>query len=184
MKTTVRVLPAGRAHAKTRKHRSRPIPKWLKHSSELEAVARSRCLMLLSVLSGERPVTEAIAEAKISRGTYYQLETRALRAMLAVLNPLAVSAPNGAVELSAASARIAQLEAQVKRLEQDKRRAQRLWLLTRKWLRAPVTSGHRGRWPRTRPARAMSPVVSLPPSTPRTPSSDAPSSRPPGVRSP
>ena len=82
---------AGTAGVRVRKHRRRPAPRWLKSSKEVEAVARSRCLMLLSVLSGEVPVTDAITQAKISRATYYQLETRALQAMLAALNPLAAS---------------------------------------------------------------------------------------------
>lgn len=101
--------------------------------------------MVLSVLSGETPVTDAIREAKISRGTYYQMETRALNAMLAALNPLASSAQNGAPDLSAATARITQLEAQLKTLEQERRRAQRLLLLTRKSIRGPVSRGRRGR---------------------------------------
>ncbi len=49
--------------------------------------------------------------------------------------------------------RIGQLEGQVKRLEQEKRRTQRLLLLTRKSLRAPLTTGHRGRWPNGRGVR-------------------------------
>ena len=35
--------------------------------------------MILEVLSGEKPVTDAIEQAKISRGHYYQLEERALK---------------------------------------------------------------------------------------------------------
>jgi polyhydroxyalkanoate synthesis regulator phasin len=104
--------------------------------------------MVLSVLSGEKPVTDAIGEAKISRGTYYQFETRALKAMLAALNPLASASDTGSADLSAAAARIEALEAQVSRLEQEKRRTQRLLLLTRKSIRAPVTTGRRGRLPR------------------------------------
>lgn len=150
---TARTAPAGRTAARSRKHRPRPVPKWLTHSTEIEAVARSRCLLLLSVLSGEVPVSDAIAQAKISRGTYYQLETRALQAMLAALSPLASSAPDGSVDLSATTHRIAQLEQLVRRLEQEKRRTQRLWLLTRKTLRAPVMTGQRGRPPKGRRAR-------------------------------
>jgi hypothetical protein len=103
--------------------------------------------MVLSVLSGEKPVTDAIASAKISRGTYYQMESRALNAMLAALNPLAATADNGAADLSLAVSRIAELQARLKTLEQEKRRAERLLLLTRKSLKAPVTTGRRGRWP-------------------------------------
>jgi hypothetical protein len=111
-------------------------------------VARSRALMVLSVLSGEKPVTDAIKEAKLSRGTYYQLETRALNAMLSGLNPLGSSSSTGALELSAAASRIAELEARVERLEREKRRTERLLLLTRKSIRAPVMLGRRGRPPK------------------------------------
>lgn len=129
-----------------KKPRRRRTPSWLNHP-EFDAVARSRCLMLLSVLSGEKSVTEAIKEAKIYRPTYYQLETRALNAMLAALNPLAPR--GGSADLSAAAARIEQLQRQVKHLEQEKRRTQRLLLLTRKSIRAPLTTGRRGRPPKS-----------------------------------
>jgi hypothetical protein len=145
--STLRTPRAGAGEGKPRKHRRRPIPNWLERS-ELDAIARSRCLMVLSVLSGEKPVTDAIGAAKISRGTYYQLETRALRAMLAALNPLASSSETGAADLAAAAARIEALQGQVSRLEQDKRRTQRLLLLTRKSIRAPVTTGRPGRRPK------------------------------------
>lgn len=45
-------------------------------------MAHGRCLMLLSVLSGQKTVTRAIEEAKISRALYYQLELRALKGMM------------------------------------------------------------------------------------------------------
>jgi hypothetical protein len=151
----------GRTDGQHRRHRPRVVPKWLRSSTQLEAVARSRCLMMLSVLSGETPVTDAIAQAKISRATYYQLETRALKAMLAAMNPLASSSASGAADLSTAVGRIAQLEAQVKRLEQDKRRSQRLLLLVRKSIRAPVTRGHRGRWPKRSHCVSDAPGASL-----------------------
>jgi hypothetical protein len=146
-----RAAPAGTVGGRRRKGRPRPTPKWLSGTSEVDQVARSRCVLLLSVLSGEIPVTQAIASAKISRATYYQWETRALRAMLAALNPLASSAADGSADLSAATARIGQLEGTLKRLEQDKRRSQRLLLLTRKAMRgASLKSAHRGRWPKAR----------------------------------
>jgi hypothetical protein len=113
--------------------------------------------MLLSVLSGETPVTDAIERAKISRATYYQLETRALKAMLTAMNPLASNTADGAQDLTAATGRIAQLEAQVQRLEQQKRRTQRLLLLTRKSIRAPIAMRLRTRHPRGRPVRSDAP---------------------------
>ena len=176
------------AHAGTtggrRKHRARPLPKWVKHSSELDAVARSRCLLVLSVLSGETPVSDAIVQAKISRGTYYHLETRALKAMLAALNPLATSATDGSADLSAAAERIEHLEATVKRLEQDHRRAQRLLLLSRKSLRVPITGPRRGRPPRTAsPASSEAGPGGSPRSTTRRPASATSAPTPPGASS-
>lgn len=126
--------------ARHRKNRSRPTPKWLLTAENLDAIAKARCLMVLRVLSGEQPVTEAIVEAKISRGTYYQLETRALNAMLSALNPLA--SPDGTPDLTSPAKQIEQLQEKVKRLEQEKRRAERLLFMTRKVIRpTPVTTG-------------------------------------------
>jgi hypothetical protein len=87
-------------------------------------------MMVLSVLSGETPVSDAIAQAKISRGTYYQLETRALNAMLSALNPLATAKRRAPPDLSAH--RIEALTERIKALEQDKRRMRRLMMLARK----------------------------------------------------
>lgn len=101
--------------------------------------------MLLSVLSGEKPVTEAIAQAKISRNTYYQMETRALNAMLAALNPIA-SLKDKEPDLGA---KVEELKERIRKLEQEKRRAQRLLLLTRKSAWAPLTLPWRGRLPRS-----------------------------------
>lgn len=156
-----RVRRVGKADDGRRKPRPRPVPKWLMKAEALDAVARSRCLLVLSVLSGALPVTEAIAEAKIARGTYYQLETRALKAMLAALNPLAASGADGAPDLSQASCRIEALEAQVKKLVQEKRRAERLLMLTRKTLRTPVLAERRGRMP-TAPPSILRPLRRLP----------------------
>lgn len=141
--------PDGAPAHRPRKHRSRPVPKWLVEI-EMESIARSRCLMVLSVLSGEKPVTDAVAEAKISRGTYYQLETRALRAMLAVLNPMGKPpAASEAQDLAKARKRIDELEVQIEILRREKRRAERLLLLTRKSATtAPVTT-RRGRPPKS-----------------------------------
>jgi hypothetical protein len=125
-----RARRAGTVGDGRRRRRRRPMPKWLKDPVRLNAVAHSRCMMVLSVLSGETPVTEAIAQAKISRGTYYQLEARALKAMLSALNPLAATQKRAPADLSAT--RIQALMEQVRALEQDKRRMKRLLLLGRK----------------------------------------------------
>jgi hypothetical protein len=124
----------------------------LKSAEGLEAIGRSRCLMLLSVLSGEKAVTDAIREARISRGLYYQLETRALKAMLVALNPMASVRQEGSSDLSAAAARIEDLQAKLTRSQQDQRRTQRVLLLTRKSMRAPLRTGLRGRLPGSIPS--------------------------------
>ena len=123
--------PKRRSESKprTRKRRARPVPKWIKEKQELDEMARRRCLLILSVLSGEKPVSDAIAESGLSRNTYYKLEERALDAMLAALGPT----PPG--RKADQSAEIAALEAKLARLEEDKRRAERLLLLTRKVVR-------------------------------------------------
>ncbi len=115
-----------RASAK-RRAKSRGTPKWLTEE-EMDAMARRRCLTILSVLSGETSVSEAVAQQRIARQTYYQMEERGLRAMLAALVPTTTEA--GAP--TSPEQKIAQLETKVARLEQSKRRLERLLLLTRK----------------------------------------------------
>jgi hypothetical protein len=115
------------ASSHQRRHRSRPLPKWLKERQDLDEMARGRCLLVLSVLSGEKPVTDAITESGMSRNTYYQLEERALEAMVQALGPS--PAPGRKPD---PAARIAELETKLAGLEQEKRRAERLLLLTRK----------------------------------------------------
>jgi hypothetical protein len=123
-----------------RKRRKRPVPGWISKSKELDEMAKRRCLLVLSVLSGEKPVTEAIEQAQISRPLYYDLETRALRAMLQALTPQQAPAEGPAATTPAQ--RIAALEAKVVRLERDKRRAERLLLLTRHVVKSgPLTTG-------------------------------------------
>jgi hypothetical protein len=132
-----------------RKRRPRPTPRWLTRRPDLDEMAKRRCLLVLSVLSGERPVSDVIEEAQISRPMYYQLEERALRAMLLALTPGA-SEP-GATE---PAKRVAELEERVAQLEADKRRSERLLLLTRKVLKGPMKMAV-GR-PRKNPASASS----------------------------
>lgn len=148
-----------------RKNRSRPTPKWLKTSPDMDKVAQSRCLMVLSVLSGEKPVSDAISEVGISRGTYYQLETRALSAMLRALGPGAEETEDGSPQRQ-----VAKLEKKVKLLEQAKRRAERLLLMTRRVM-GPVktrsTTSGRGPLRNSRrrkksPAAKPSPSPSIP----------------------
>ena len=91
-----------------RARRSRPTPRWLMTKTDLDVVARNRVMLVLSVLSGERPVTTAIEEAGISRGFYYQLETKALNAMLLALAPGTDGEPSP--DATGLHARIKQLE--------------------------------------------------------------------------
>jgi hypothetical protein len=114
-----------------RKHRMRPTPKWLQEQQDLDEVARKRCLMILSVLSGERSVTEVIMEAGISRQSYYDFETRALQAILRALVPGAGTDSSP----TTAEKRVTELEQRLKQVESEKRRAERLLLLTRKVMR-------------------------------------------------
>ena len=181
-----------------RRHRARPTPRWLKAQQDVDDMARRRTLLVLGVLSGETPVTDAIAEAGVSRGLYYQLEERALRAMLRALAPGAQVKGEGEADTGADGylRRIGELEARLKVLETEKRRAERLLLLTRKVLpRGPISSG-RGRPPKalaltkTPPSSTSSgPKLSTPSprTTPRTASSPLPASSspmPPGARAP
>jgi transposase-like protein len=120
---------------------------------------------VLSVLSGEKPVTAAIAELGISRPLYYQLESKALIAMLTALAPgaSASTSPNEATPAH----RVAALEQKVSELEQDKRRLERLLFLTRKVLPpGPVTMpGKRGRPRRDSLAAGPGPVLGIAPKT-------------------
>lgn len=147
-----------------RKRRARPTPRWLKEAPAdgPEAVAQRRCLLILSVLSGEQPVTDAIEATGVSRQLYYQLEERALKAMLHSLLPTSEGRED--VETSLAG-QVQSLQVRVAQLETEKRRAERLLLLTRKVMKpGPVKLGKGGRRPRSsvdagrsasRPARPM-----------------------------
>src|SRR5438552_1953456 len=158
-----------------RRHRSRPTPKWLQKQDELDAIAQRRTLMVLEVLSGQKPVTDAIAEAQISRGHYYQLEERALKAILEAMEPGA--SPGRAPE---ATTRLLQMEERVKQLEKEKRRLERLLSMTRKVLRPGPMKTSLGR-PRSARAGKSDSVPSMQAKTSRA--SDSPiSSSDPSIR--
>jgi hypothetical protein len=127
--------PESPSPIRKRKNRARPTPKWLVTQKDLDEIARRRCVMILTVLSGVEPVTDVIEREKISRPLYYQLETKAVRAMLGVLTPGAEPDGRGA----GMTKQIALLETKVKRLEQEKRRAERLLFLTKQVIKGPVT---------------------------------------------
>lgn len=175
MKSTTRTRPASKPIR--RKPRLRGTPKWLLARQDLDDLARRRCLLILSVLSGERAVTDAIAEAGMSRQSYYNLEEQALRAMLAALTPFGQDAASTA---ESPAKRVAELQQKVQKLEREKRRGERLLFLARKVVKCgPMTTG--GGWPRGRPrssttpgpkpsrgssSKLVTPVASAPPSTP------------------
>lgn len=137
-----RPLPA----TSTRKRRSRPTPRWLTKKTDLDEVARNRVMLVLSVLSGETPVSTAIEQSGISRGFYYQLETKALNAMLLALAPGAESDPSP--DATGLHQRIKDLEDKVTRAEQAQRRAERLLFVQRKLSAGPVKT-QRGRPPKS-----------------------------------
>lgn len=123
--------------------RSRRTPRWLTRKTDLDAVARNRVMMVLAVLSGAKPVTTAIGEAGISRGFYYQLETKAINAMLLALAPGSDGASSP--DATGLHQRIRDLEAKVERAEQDKRRAERLLHMQQKVMGSGPVKTARGR---------------------------------------
>lgn len=127
----------------SRKRRSRPTPRWLLSQPDLNEIARNRVLLVLSVLSGEKPVTSAIEESGISRGFYYQLETKALNAMLLALAPGADS--DASPDATGLHQRIRQLEDKLEKAESAQRRAERMLLVQRKLTSSGPVKTHRGR---------------------------------------
>lgn len=130
-------------------------------AKDLDEMARRRCLMILSVLSGTRPVSEVIEEAKISRGTYYQLEARAIKAMLQTLLPGAETSGGG----ENLTHQLKLLEQKIARLEREKRRAERLVYLTRQVIKPGPMSTGMGPRPGRRKASTKPGSKLLPPST-------------------
>jgi len=144
-----------------RRRRARPTPTFLLEQQDQDAIAKRRVLMILRVLSGETPVTDAIEGSDISRQAYYQLEERALRAMMRALTPgvdaMVVTGPDPSM-----LRRIAELEARTKQLEQEKRRAERLLFLTRKVVpTGPMKSTLRGRPRKAQSSTSSGDVASL-----------------------
>ena len=143
-------------------------------------MAQRRTLLVLSVLSGEQPVTDAIEKTGVSRQLYYLLEERALKAMLHALLPTSEGRED--VETSLAG-QVQALQARVQQLEMEKRRAERLLLLTRKVMKpGPVKLGRGGRRLRSsasagrsgsQPARPTKAEAPPPPSDSSTTGGDA-----------
>jgi hypothetical protein len=92
-------------------------------------------------------VTTAIEEAGISRGFYYQLETKALNAMLLALAPGADGDPSP--DATGLHARIKQLEEKLAKAEAAGRRSERLLFVQRKLTSAGPVKTHRGRPPKS-----------------------------------
>lgn len=150
--------------------RRRGVPRWLSGRTDLDQVAQRRTLLILSVLSGQTPVTTAIAEHGISRPLYYQLETKALVGMMRALVPgaNASASPDDATP----TRQIVELEQKVARLEQENRRLERLLLLARKVLpTGPVAFPQkRGRKPRRSTSAGLAPSpASKKPATGKSP---------------
>lgn len=152
--------------------RARPVPKWVKLNQDLDEMARRRCLMILNVLSGAQPVSAAIEEAQISRGLYYQLETKAMRGMLAALMPSTDSEGEPAISTTE---RVTQLEAKVTHLEREKRRLERLLYVTKQIVRPGPVAQPTGRG--RKPSTSSSTKSGKPPSpaSPTTTASSPPS---------
>lgn len=132
---------------KLQRHRrsTHNLPLWLMQPNEQQAIARSRCLMILSVLSGQKSVKEVIEQERVSRALYYQLEDRALEGMLSALSPRVQEVSSEHRQLAQARVQIRALCTRVKLLTQRKRSAERLLRLLIKSNRARVTTLRRGR---------------------------------------
>jgi hypothetical protein len=133
-----------------RKHRARPTPKWLMQAEELDEIARRRCLMVLEVLSGAKAVTDVIEQGEMSRGTYYKLEERALGGMLRALSPTVGADGTDGHALVTALERVTDLEEKVAKAEKEKRRSDKLFLLTRKLVKSGPLTTASGRPPGSR----------------------------------
>lgn len=167
----------GGAAAKRRKQQARK-PRWLLTTKDLDLIAQRRCLMILSVLSGEKSVEEASREADIIPALYYQLEKKALTSMLAALVP-------GATRDGSPGPAMVQMEKRIRELETAKRRLERLLFLTRMTVKpGPMKHGRRGR-PRTRAEEdgrtsSTSTSTSKKPRIPKVPKVTVPSTPTPG----
>src|SRR5215831_1756798 len=153
MKTNVPSADGAAAVPLKRQRRRRPAdqphwPRWLSDPSEQQRQARTRCLMILAVLAGQKTVSEAIGEAKITRALYYQLEMKALHGMTAALEPSSNVPQNDRQELTLARARLRTMSLQIKHLTQRKRSAERLLQLMMKTTRSPLRRSPRGRRPK------------------------------------
>jgi hypothetical protein len=140
----------------------------LTRDNDLDELGKRRCLMVLSVLSGQRPVTDVIEEAKISRQAYYQLEERAIQGMLMELG---LASGRGMVEeTKQANRTIEKLNKEVAKLQEAKRRLERLLLVTRKVVKTgPMTLAKKGPRKRRSPVSTQDGTTNSYSSTTKTP---------------
>ena len=131
-----------------RRQRGACLPKWLLNPAEAQSIAHGRCLMVLSVLSGQKSVSEAIAEQKIARALYYQLEDRALKGMVQALSPAKSAWASERRELCRAQARIREQSGRLALLTQRKRSLERLLAMVMKTSRVSLDTRRRGRPPK------------------------------------
>ena len=108
----------------------------------MDEMAQRRAVMILGVLSGQVTVTDAIESTGISRGTYYKLEEKALKAMVRALLPGADEAADS--EALSAAKRIEELQSKVEKLEKDRRRTERLESLVHKIVKTGPLTTNRG----------------------------------------
>ena len=121
-----------------RRQKSARKPSMLR-AKDLDEIAQRRCLMILSVLSGEKSVDEATSEVQMAPAAYYQLETKALKAILVAMTP-------GVGTGAEPTTLMKQLEEKVTTLEREKRRMERLLMLTRQMVKpGPMSTGQKGR---------------------------------------
>jgi polyhydroxyalkanoate synthesis regulator phasin len=109
----------------------------------MDEMAQRRAVMILGVLSGQVTVTDAIESTGISRGTYYKLEERALKAMVRALLP--GSDETSDTEALCAAKRIEELQGKIAQMEREKRRSERLESLVTKIVKAGPLTTERGR---------------------------------------
>ena len=120
----------------------------LEYGRQLRRHAHGRCLLVRSVLSGQKSGSEAIAEQKIARALYYQLEDRALKGMVQALSPAKSAWASERRELCRAQARIREQSGRLALLTQRKRSLERLLAMVMKTSRVSLDTRRRGRPPK------------------------------------
>lgn len=124
-------------------------------------IAKRRCVMILNVLSGRLPVSDAIEAAGISRAAYYQQEAKALQGMLEALEPT----PRGKPPSSDATKEMTALRKKVESLQEQNRRLEKLVSLTSKILDTGSVKASGGRKRKKRTAKETTSKRSSPSSS-------------------